>query len=89
MKANNLAAALMRDRERPSKKPSSSIDCFLCERSFTYRAPQGDASGRFCSDKCREAYDAGHRRAERSDDMMSDNEYSELLREPRRRRWRP
>jgi hypothetical protein len=67
MKANNLAAALMRDRERPSKKPSSSIDCFLCERSFTYRAPQGDASGRFCSDKCREAYDAGHRRAEPAD----------------------
>jgi hypothetical protein len=66
MKANKLAAALMRDRERPSKKPSS-IDCFLCERSFTYQAPQGDANGRFCSDKCREAYDAGHRRAEPAD----------------------
>jgi hypothetical protein len=67
MKADNLAAALMRDRKRPSKSPSSSIDCFLCGHSFTYRAPQGDASGRFCSDKCREAYDAGHRRAEPAD----------------------
>jgi hypothetical protein len=73
MKADKLAAALMRDRERPSKKPSSSIDCFLCGNSFTYRyrAPQGDASGRFCSDKCREAYDAGYRRAEPVDAFKS------------------
>jgi hypothetical protein len=61
-----LAAALKADilsTDRPST-PSSSIDCFLCGRSFTHRGHKGDLSGRFCSDKCREAYDAGYRRPE-------------------------
>jgi hypothetical protein len=61
-----LAAALKADilrTDRPST-PSSSIDCFLCGRSFTYRGHKGDLSGLFCSDKCRDAYDAGYRRSE-------------------------
>jgi hypothetical protein len=60
-KIATLAAALKADilsTDRPST-PSSSIDCFLCGRSYTYKGPNGDDSGRFCSDKCREAYDRG------------------------------
>jgi hypothetical protein len=34
---------------------------FLCGRSFTYRGPSGDDSGRFCSAVCRDAYDSGLR----------------------------
>jgi hypothetical protein len=59
-----LAAALKADILRQSiSTPSSSVECFLCGRSYTYKAPSGDDSGRFC-DKCREAYDAGYRRSE-------------------------
>jgi hypothetical protein len=47
MKANKLAAALMRDRERPSKKPSS-IDCFLCERSKWRNGRRVSKRARFC-----------------------------------------
>src|SRR5262245_34529530 len=60
-----LAAALKADLLRQSTStPSSSVECFLCGRSYTYKEPTGDDSGRFCSDKCREAYDAGCRRPE-------------------------
>jgi hypothetical protein len=65
MKTDALAAALKADILRPSTPaPSSSIDCFLCGRSFTYREPKGDENTRFCSDRCREAYDAGLRASE-------------------------
>jgi hypothetical protein len=65
MKTDALAAALRADILRPSTPtPSSSIDCFLCGRSFTYREPKGDENTRFCSDRCREAYDAGRRAIE-------------------------
>jgi hypothetical protein len=65
MKTDALAAALKADILRPSTPtPSSSTDCFLCGRSYVYRRPRGDDSGRFCSDPCREAYDAGRRATE-------------------------
>jgi hypothetical protein len=66
MKTDALAAALKADILRPSTPPptSASIDCFLCSRSFPYRGHKGDNNGRFCSDRCRQAYDAGYRRAE-------------------------
>jgi hypothetical protein len=32
---------------------------FACGRSFTYRGPQGDDSGRFCSSVCQKAHDSG------------------------------
>jgi hypothetical protein len=60
-----LAAALKADILcQSTSTPSSSVECFLCGRSYTYKALSGDDSGRFCSDKCREAYDAGYRRPE-------------------------
>jgi hypothetical protein len=66
-KIATLAAALKADILRQSNStPSSSVECFLClcGRSYTYKGPSGDDSGRFCSDRCREVYDAGYRRAE-------------------------
>jgi hypothetical protein len=43
---------------------SSSVECFLCGRSYTYKVPSGDDSGRFCSEKHRKDYDTGYRRPE-------------------------
>jgi ribosomal protein L24E len=58
-KTARLALALLRDRERPSAVNTITA-CFLCDRSYTYRGPNGgDDSGRFCSGRCRENYDAG------------------------------
>jgi hypothetical protein len=59
-KTARLALALLRDRERPSAV-NSTTTCFLCGRSYTYGGPSGDDSGRFCSVRCRENYDAGKR----------------------------
>jgi hypothetical protein len=63
-----LADALKADilADRPFTSPSS-VECFLCERSYIYKGPNGDDSGRFCSDKCRESYDAAYRRPEAVD----------------------
>ena len=54
-----IAAEILRDRERA---PSSHnvIDCFSCGRSFIYKEPRGDDSGRFCHSRCREWFDAGN-----------------------------
>ena len=46
-----LARALFRDRAPSSKPPAPT--CFTCGRSYW----RGD--GRFCSARCREAFDAG------------------------------
>ena len=65
MKTDALVAALKADILRPSTPtPSSSTNCFLCGRSYGYGGPRGDASGRFCSDRCREGYDAGRQATE-------------------------
>ncbi len=59
-RVKTLAAALKSEILRqPTSTPSSSIECFLCGASFTYRGPHGNDSGRFCSGQCREAYDRG------------------------------
>jgi len=61
-KIGRLAKALLADRQRPERADTSLFDaCFLCGRSYTYRGPNGDDSGRFCSARCREAYDHGAR----------------------------
>jgi hypothetical protein len=59
-KTARLARALLRDRERATAI-NSTASCFLCDRSYTYRGPSGDDSGRFCGRLCRQAYDAGSR----------------------------
>ena len=53
MTAQAIAAEILRDREK-------AIDCFSCGRSFIYKAPSGDDSGRFCHSRCREWFDAGN-----------------------------
>jgi hypothetical protein len=52
-----LADAIARDlmREAPRREAPA---CHACGRAMTYRGPAGDNSGRFCSDNCRELYDA-------------------------------
>ena len=65
-KLQRLTSALLRDRQAatPSEKTP---ECFACGRPYTYREPDGDDSSRFCSSRCREAYDAGFPRYERPD----------------------
>jgi hypothetical protein len=40
---------------RPAQPES--MACWSCGRSFSYRGPNGDASGRFCSANCRACFD--------------------------------
>jgi hypothetical protein len=51
-----LAAAVA---ETFAGAPGDPIACLSCGRSFLYRGPDGDSSGRFCCARCREWYDAG------------------------------
>jgi hypothetical protein len=75
MKTDKLADALKADLLRRTPKKSTSIEqCFSCGRSFTYRGPVGDNSGRFCSDRCREWYDAGNPAYD--SDYLSKTKYS-------------
>jgi hypothetical protein len=53
-----LAAALLRERERPAST-NKSTECFGCGRSFSRRLVHGDDNSRFCSKRCQDAYDAG------------------------------
>jgi hypothetical protein len=54
-----LAAALLRDRERPATTNNSIIECFACGRSHMRRPVSGDDNSRFCSRRCQDAFDAG------------------------------
>jgi hypothetical protein len=54
-----LAAALLRDRERPAPTNNSIIECFACGRSHMRRPVSGDDNPRFCSRRCQDAFDAG------------------------------
>jgi hypothetical protein len=49
----------LEDREARAKReaPAATATCFRCSKSFAYRGPRGDNSGRFCSDACRIEYD--------------------------------
>jgi hypothetical protein len=58
-RVEKLAAALLRDRERPAPTNNSIIECFTCGRSHMRRSVSGDDNSRFCSKGCRGAYDAG------------------------------
>jgi hypothetical protein len=53
-----LAAALLRDRERPTLANTSN-ECFACGRSYMCQPVSGDDNLRFCSKRCQDAYDAG------------------------------
>jgi hypothetical protein len=57
--AEKLAAALLRDRERPASISTSTETCFACGRSHLRRPVSGDGNPRFCSTHCQDAFDAG------------------------------
>src|SRR5438105_8671089 len=62
MKAKTLAGILAADALRDESRVDSIFNkCFSCRRGMVYRVSSGDDSGRFCSAKCREWYDAGNR----------------------------
>jgi hypothetical protein len=57
-RVDRLTQRLLDDRakQRPAARAGG---CFLCGKSYSPQPPTGDDSTRFCSTKCREAYDAG------------------------------
>ena len=56
--ADEIKAGLIAE-ERPDVglKLGSPTKCFLCQTSYVYQGTAGDDSGRFCSARCRNAYD--------------------------------
>jgi hypothetical protein len=59
MNTATLAAAIERDLLRGEPARTYAPECFACGRSFLPRLSDGEDTGRFCSRRCREAYDAG------------------------------
>jgi hypothetical protein len=60
MSIDTIARAIRaRDHELAEHKALANVKCFGCGASFVFRGHHGDNSGRFCSDRCRENYDAG------------------------------
>ena len=60
MNTATLAAAIERDLLRTEPDRTAAPKCFACGRSFLPRPSDGDDdTWRFCSPRCREAYDAG------------------------------
>jgi hypothetical protein len=57
-KVERLTQALLRDRERPAAPQPAPARCFTCEHPYRPR-PDAGGSTRFCSPRCRGAFDAG------------------------------
>jgi hypothetical protein len=57
--SKRLAAALLADRDQPTTHHNI-VACFVCGYTFIYRGRRGDLSGRFCSMRCQDWYDAGN-----------------------------
>jgi hypothetical protein len=69
MKTEQLAAALLADRTREVQERTDIIACFSCGYNFIYRGRQGELSGRFCSMRCQDWYDAGNPSYERQREL--------------------
>jgi hypothetical protein len=54
-----LAAALLRDHERPASINNAIARCFACGHGYMRRPVNGDDNVRFCSRRCQDAFDAG------------------------------
>jgi hypothetical protein len=54
---SGLARAIAADLLRETPVSEAAPTCFACGREYTYGGP--NASGQFCSTRCRDAYDAG------------------------------
>jgi len=60
MKIQKLAAAIQRDLLSTKPDKTEAPECFCCGRSFTPQPSTGDDNThRFCSTRCREAFDNG------------------------------
>jgi hypothetical protein len=46
------------------------VPCFSCNLTFTYKGPQGDISGGFCSVRCQAFFDAGNTPPNSPDDTL-------------------
>jgi hypothetical protein len=56
-----LAALIEEDRQQRAARPKyEAMECFSCGRGLNYKGPRGHDSGRLCSSRCREWYDAGN-----------------------------
>jgi len=60
MRLKKLAAALLADREREPSRHNI-VPCFVCGHTFVYGGRRSDVSGRFCSLRCQDWYDAGNK----------------------------
>src|SRR3974390_1332294 len=64
MRQSEIAAVIERDLLRADARPVIDITkCFSCGYSMTYRG------SRFCSDRCRECYDAGNLSYEQQEEL--------------------
>jgi hypothetical protein len=73
-RVEKLAAALLRDRERPVTPTNNSImECFACGRSYMRRPVSGDDNPRFCSRRCQDAFDGGFPPRDRNCDRTLTN----------------
>jgi hypothetical protein len=61
VKAAVLARAIERDLLQVERPKADASKCFLCGRGYLWRPSDNDDSTRFCSARCREAFDAGAR----------------------------
>jgi hypothetical protein len=61
MKTTTIARVIERDLLREPEEKPKAPRCHACSRSFLHRAPSSDSddNSRFCSSRCRHAYDAG------------------------------
>jgi hypothetical protein len=55
--ADILVDMNLEDDKAAGLKIGAPTKCFLCRASYLYGGPDGDYSGRFCSLRCRDAYD--------------------------------
>jgi glyoxylase-like metal-dependent hydrolase (beta-lactamase superfamily II) len=62
--------AVWRMFARKAIERDTASTCFACGRGYTYRGPNGDDSGRYCSARCRAAYDAGFPRYEPLEEII-------------------
>ena len=59
-RTRNLAAQIAKEMLRPDRRVIDTA-CFVCGRLFLPKLPiNDDNTGRFCSTRCRQAYDAGY-----------------------------
>src|SRR5437870_291269 len=71
-RSDSLAAAIKADLLKPDRPRDATPKCFACGREFTPQPSTGDDNTeRFCSSRCRDAYDNGAPRFEPQPDVYT------------------